>query len=105
MLGSLQQTRSPLSTVVARDGESVLCVSSLIVQIVRHAEEFALLGGPSLELPKNLVVALAAHDDLAVDVLDVHVLPAVGIGAHQARLVGDTGLDVVYCRGLRRLLQ
>ena len=90
---------------MARHGKRVLRVASLLVQVVRHAEELALLGGAALKLAQDLVVPLPAHDDLAVDVLDVHVFAAVGIRAHQTRLVGDAGLDVIHRGCLGCLLQ
>ena len=90
---------------MARDRESILGVARLLIQVVRHAEELALLGWAAFQLTQDLVVPLAAHDYLAVDVLYVHVLAAVGIRAHQTRLVSDTCLDIIDRCRLGCLLQ
>ena len=62
-----------------------------------HGEKLILLSGSPFELSKDLAVSLAAHDDLTVDVLNVHVFSWIAcIRPHQARLVGNAGLNVVY---------
>lgn len=54
----------------------------------------------ALEFPQQLIVPLLPHDDLTENVLDVGVLAAVtGIGPHETRLVCDSSLDVIHCRG------
>ena len=48
-------------------------IFTLVVDIAEHVG-FSLLGWTTFELPEQLVVALDAHHNLAVDVFDVHVL-------------------------------
>ena len=81
-----EQTRRPLGAVVSRDWERIRSLTSLFIEVVmRHAQELVLLGRVTLELTQNLIVPLPPHDNLAVNVLDVHVFPAVGIRPHQTR--------------------
>ena len=87
-------------------GHEGVIFTGLIVQAVVHGEKLVLLSGSPLQLPKDLAVSLAAHDDLTVDVLNVHVFSWIAcIRPHQARLVGDAGLDVVDGGRRGRLLQ
>ena len=61
-----------------------------------HGEKLVLLSGSPLQLAEDLTVSLAAHNDLTVDVLNIHVFSWIAcIRPHQARLVGNAGLDVV----------
>ena len=105
VLARRQQARARLATIMA--GHEMVDLAGLLVQVVRVSEELTLLGRrAALELAQYLIVPLAAHDDLAVDVLDVHVLAAVPrVRPHQARLVRDAGLYVVDSGGRGRLLQ
>jgi len=52
----------------------------------------------ALQLKQNLFVSLHSHHDLAMDVLDVHVLPTIAsMGPHQRGLVSRmTRRDVVH---------
>ena len=76
-------------------GHEGVIFTGLIITVV-HGEKVVLLCGSPLQLSKNLAVSLAAHDNLTVDVLNVHVFSWITcIGPHQARLVGNTGLDIV----------
>ena len=76
-------------------GHEGVIFTGLIVAVV-HGEKVVLLCGSPLQLSKNLAVSLAAHDNLTVDVLNVHVFSWIAcIGPHQARLVGDAGLDII----------
>lgn len=64
--------------------------------LIVHAEKLVLLCGSPLQLSKDLAVSLASHDNLTVDVLNVHVFSWVAcISPHQACLVCDAGLDIV----------
>ena len=61
-----------------------------------HGEKLVLLSGSSLQLSEDLTVSLTAHNDLTVDVLNIHVFSWIAcIRPHQARLVGNAGLDIV----------
>jgi hypothetical protein len=61
----------------------------------------------TLQLKQNLLVALHSHHDLAVDVLDVHVLSAIAsMGPHQRCLVsGMACCNVVDCSRCCCILQ
>ena len=77
-------------------GHEGVIFTGLIVHAVVHGEKLVLLCGSPLQLSKDLAVSLAAHDNLTVDVLNIHVFPWIAcISPHQARLVGDAGLDIV----------
>ena len=81
-----EQTRRPLGAVVSRDRERIRSLASLFIKVVmRHAQELVLLGRVALEFTEDLIVPLPPHDNLAVNVLNVHVFPAVGICPHQTR--------------------
>lgn len=81
-----QQTRGPLGTVVSGDWEGIRSFTSLLVEVVmRHSKEIVLFGRITLEIPQKLNVSLASHDNLTMNVLDVHVFPAVCISPHQTR--------------------
>ena len=106
MLGCLQQASRPpsvTSAVAPRDGERVRVLASLLVEVMmRHSKELVLFGRIALELTQDLIVSLSSHYDLAVDVLNVHVFPTVGICSHQtSALIRDGTTD--GCR-LRRVL-
>ena len=76
-------------------GHEGVIFTSLIITVV-HGEKVVLLCGSPLQLSKDLAVSLTAHDNLTVDVFNVHVFSWVAcIGPHQARLVGDAGLDII----------
>ena len=59
----------------------------------------------TFQLPEELVVSLGSHDDLAVDVLDVHVFtPMASMCSHKTGLIGHT-VDVVCNRSMSCLLE
>ena len=83
-----------LGTVVPRN-EGVNG-TRLIVQIVSHIN---LITWTAFELAQDLIVALAAHHDLTMDVLNVVVFTAVpSIRSHQRRLVSDANVVDSGCR-------
>ena len=96
VVNSGEETVAVFKTYLAGSRRKGVCVACLLVQVVRSAEKLVLLGQATLKFSQDLVVTLASHDDLAVNVLDVHVFTTVRIGSHQTRLVGDAGLDVVH---------
>ena len=76
-------------------GHEGVIFPGLIITVV-HGEKVVLLCGSPLQLSKDLAVSLASHDNLTVDVLNVHVFSWIAcIGPHQACLVCDAGLDIV----------
>ena len=96
---SVKQTRSRfIHTVVAGD-KRIILPGLPFVHIVSGcgAEHLTLT---ALKLSQYLIVSLPAHHNLTMNVLNVHILPAMAcIRPHQAGLVSDASLDVVNgCR-------
>ena len=96
-----KQAISWFHTVLSRDKGIV--ITSLFKTM--RTIELALLCTCSLQFPQNLVITLSTHHDLTVDVLNIHILSAVGIGSHKTCLIGDSGLDIIDGGGRGRLLQ
>ena len=62
----------------------------LIINVVGHIN---LVAWTSFELSQDLIVALTAHHDLTVDILNVIVFTAVpSIRSHQGRLISDANV-------------
>ena len=99
LTSSIEQTGALFIHAVMSGDECVIFSCLLIQMIVRSraSEHFTLT---AFELAQNLIVPLSSHHNLAMDVLNVHILPAMPrIRSHQTSLISDAGLDVVYRRG------
>ena len=82
VVNSGEETVAVFETDLAGRRCKGVCVACLLVQVVRGAEKLVLLSQATLKFSQDLIVALASHDDLAVNVLDVHVFTTVRIGSH-----------------------
>ena len=99
LTSSIEQTGA-LFIHAVMSGDECVRFSCLLIQMIvrsRASEHFTLT---AFELAQDLIVPLSSHHNLAMDVLYVHILPAMPrIRSHQTSLISDTGLDVVDSRG------